>query len=160
MSALDEYEENKTQLPSLHLVNEVVADAMRDELLARIAELEAENEAYKSDQRDDFEEDKRKLERKYTKQMKRAEQAEAERDSMYQACKDAGWEVESGNPEKFVATLKAELAERDRMLKEAYDDSCADGSTATLRSWKPPSGSPTSRSAPRKGAFFLRGRGT
>jgi len=56
MSALDEYEENKTQLPSLHLVNEVVADAMRDELLARIAELEAENEAYKSDQRDDFEE--------------------------------------------------------------------------------------------------------
>ena len=130
------------------------------ELRARIAELEAEVEQWH--QRDArggnltyarlseeriavLEQGVRYEETRAAALLNRAEQAEAERDSMYQACKDAGWEVESGNPEKFVATLKAELAERDRMLKEAYDDSCADGSTATLRSWKPPSGSPTSR---------------
>ena len=37
----------------------------------------------------------------------RANEAEAERDAMYQACKDAGWNVTGGEPEKFVAELAA-----------------------------------------------------
>lgn len=45
LTATREYEENRAQLGMLHLVNESVADAMRDELLVRIGELVAENAA-------------------------------------------------------------------------------------------------------------------
>ena len=67
---------------------------------AAIAELEAENKQVVSHDEE--------MHRLFLEERKRAEQAESERDSIYQACKDTGWEVESGDPERFVAALSAE----------------------------------------------------
>jgi hypothetical protein len=62
----------------------------------------------------------------------------AERDSMYQACKNAGWEVESGDPERFVAELAAENERIDSFdghldwLHEHYPETAFDGSSGDI----------------------------
>lgn len=81
MSAEDKvqnYRAWRDQLSRSSFINCAAHDALASLADAAIEALEEELVAYKSDQRDDFEEDKCEMERKYTTQMKRAERAEAD----------------------------------------------------------------------------------
>jgi len=85
-------------------------------VMERIAELEAENE---------------RIAKAAALISEDKEQAEAERDQMYQACADAGWEIESGEPEKFIAELAEMKAEAElAALKARRCETCAEGAVA------------------------------
>jgi len=50
--------------------------------------------------------------------LERAEQAEAERDLMYEACKLTGWVPETGNPELHVNDIAVKLEQAEAALAE------------------------------------------
>jgi chromosome segregation ATPase len=92
-----------------------------------------EVEAYKSDQCDDFVEDKRELERKYTEQMQRAEQAEAALIAKEETVQQVSWWMAyaMGSTAALVAAIEedgwrakkaeAELAAlKGRLREEQY----------------------------------------